>query len=89
MFDDYVSHEKTPLFKSSSGDPKIIHLLWGDGVRFDGARSGGRRKVKTRSHFVILPLLFGSQYQIRNDLKPCSQSSQTSACGHPERALSF
>ena len=27
MFDDYVSADTTPLFKSSSGKPTIIHLL--------------------------------------------------------------
>ena len=49
MFDDYVSVDSTPLYKSASGKPKIIHLLWGDGVQFVGSSSSnGRRKVKTR-----------------------------------------
>jgi len=49
MFDDYVSADTTPLYKSSSGNSSIIHLLWGDGVRFVGSSTtNGRRKVKTR-----------------------------------------
>ncbi|EMI24621.1 ComEC/Rec2 family competence protein [Rhodopirellula europaea] len=49
MFDDYVSVDSTPLYKSSSGSSKFIHLLWGDGVRFvGGSTTNGRRKVKTR-----------------------------------------
>lgn len=49
MFDDYVSADTTPLFKSSSGKPTIIHLLWGDGVTFEGSSTtNGRRKVKAR-----------------------------------------
>lgn len=52
MFDDFVSHDSTPLFTSSTGDSKIIHLLWGDGVLFDRARSSGRRKVKTRGGVI-------------------------------------
>lgn len=49
MFDDFVSHNSTPLFKGSTGDASIIHLLWGDGVRFEtGSASNGRRKVKAR-----------------------------------------
>src|SRR3712207_8194548 len=49
MFDDYVSVETTPLYKSSSGSSKVCHLLWGDGVRFAGsAGSGSRRRVTAR-----------------------------------------
>ena len=49
MFDDYVSADTTPLYKSSSGSSSIVHLLWGDGVRFvSGSTTNGRRKVKTR-----------------------------------------
>jgi beta-lactamase superfamily II metal-dependent hydrolase len=49
MFDDYVSVDTTPLYKSSSGSSKVCHLLWGDGVRFDGsAGSGSRRRVTAR-----------------------------------------
>jgi beta-lactamase superfamily II metal-dependent hydrolase len=49
MFDDYVSVDTTPLYKDSSSSTKICHLLWGDGVRFDGsAGSGSRRRVRAR-----------------------------------------
>jgi len=49
MFDDYVSKDSTPLYKSSSGSSKVCHLLWGDGVRFKGsAGSGPRRRVTAR-----------------------------------------
>ena len=49
MFDDYVSVDSTPLYKGSSGSGKVCHLLWGDGVRFDGsAGSGSRRRVTAR-----------------------------------------
>lgn len=49
MFDDYIGKDSTPLYQSSSGSSKVCHLLWGDGVRHDGAAgSGSRRKVKAR-----------------------------------------
>lgn len=49
MFDDYVSVDTTPLYKSMSSNSAIIHLLWGDGVRFvSSSTANGRRKVKTR-----------------------------------------
>jgi len=48
-FDDFVSVDSTPLFKNASGAGKVCHLLWGDGVRFDGsAGSGARRRVTAR-----------------------------------------
>lgn len=49
MFDDYVSVDSTPLYTSSSGGTAILHLLWGDGVKFvGGSTTNGRRKVKSR-----------------------------------------
>jgi len=49
MFDDYVSEDTTPLYKGSSGSSAIVHLLWGDGVRFvSSSVTNGRRKVKAR-----------------------------------------
>jgi beta-lactamase superfamily II metal-dependent hydrolase len=49
MFDDYVSKDSTPLYKSSSGSSEVCHLLWGDGVHFKGsAGSGPRRRVIAR-----------------------------------------
>ena len=49
MFDDYVSADSTPLYKSATSSTTIIHLLWGDGVNFIGSSTtNGRRKVKTR-----------------------------------------
>ncbi|MGE3939219.1 MAG: ComEC/Rec2 family competence protein [Nitrospirales bacterium] len=49
MFDDYVRVDTTPLYKHSSGSAKVCHLLWGDGVRFDGGSgNGSRRRVKAR-----------------------------------------
>jgi hypothetical protein len=49
MFDDYVRRNSTPLYKKASGDAIRCHLLWGDGVRFDGpAGSGSRRPVRAR-----------------------------------------
>ena len=49
MFDDYVRVDTTPLYKNSSDSSKVCHLLWGDGVRFDGsAGSGSRRRVTAR-----------------------------------------
>ena len=36
-FDDFVSFESTPLFKNKTGKSTVGHLLWGDGVKFDGA----------------------------------------------------
>lgn len=49
MFDDYIRVETTPLYKNSSGSAKVCHLLWGDGVRYDGKPgSGSRRHVTAR-----------------------------------------
>ena len=49
MFNDYVSVNTTPLYKNSSGSTKVCHLLWGDGVRFNGsAGTGSRRPVIAR-----------------------------------------
>jgi beta-lactamase superfamily II metal-dependent hydrolase len=49
MFDDYVGVDITPLYKESSGNSKVCHLLWGDGVRFAGsAGDGPRRRVTAR-----------------------------------------
>jgi beta-lactamase superfamily II metal-dependent hydrolase len=49
VFDDYVSKNSTPLYKSSSGSSKVCYLLWGDGVRFKGSEgSGPRRRVTAR-----------------------------------------
>ena len=48
-FDDFVSFESTPLFKNKTGKSTVGHLLWGDGVKFDGAAgSGSRRPVRAR-----------------------------------------
>lgn len=49
MFDDFVQLESTPLYRAKTGAGTVCHLLWGDGVRFDGAAaSGSRRKVTAR-----------------------------------------
>jgi beta-lactamase superfamily II metal-dependent hydrolase len=49
MFDDYVKVDTTPLYKGSTGSSKVCHLLWGDGVRYDGGAGGGsRRRVTAR-----------------------------------------
>jgi beta-lactamase superfamily II metal-dependent hydrolase len=49
MFDDYVSADSTPLYKESSGSSSVCHLLWGDGVKYEGgAGSGPRRHVRAR-----------------------------------------
>lgn len=49
IFNDFVSANSTPLYKASTGSSKVCHLLWGDGVHFDGpAGSGPRRPVKAR-----------------------------------------
>jgi len=49
MFDDYISKDTTPLYTESGGSKTVCHLLWGDGVRFEGAAGNGdRRKVKAR-----------------------------------------
>jgi beta-lactamase superfamily II metal-dependent hydrolase len=49
MFDDYVGVDTTPLYRYGSGSTKVCHLLWGDGVRFDGgAGDGSRRPVTAR-----------------------------------------
>lgn len=49
MFDDFVSVDTTPLYKDSSGSTKVCHLLWGDGVKFEGSTGSSlRRKVKAR-----------------------------------------
>jgi beta-lactamase superfamily II metal-dependent hydrolase len=49
MFDDYIRRNSTPLYRNASGDAIRCHLLWGDGVRFDGpAGSGSRRPVRAR-----------------------------------------
>jgi hypothetical protein len=49
MFDDYVSVDSTPLYRTSSGTGTVCHLLWGDGVRFEGGAGGGsRRRVTAR-----------------------------------------
>ena len=46
MFDDFVRFDSTPLYEAKEGDATVCHLLWGDGVRFDGAAAAGpRRKV--------------------------------------------
>jgi len=49
MFDDYVGVDSTPLYRAASGSSKVCHLLWGDGVRFEGsAGTGSRRRVRAR-----------------------------------------
>jgi beta-lactamase superfamily II metal-dependent hydrolase len=49
MFDDYIRVDTTPLYKNSSGSATVCHLLWGDGVHYDGvAGSGSRRRVRAR-----------------------------------------
>ena len=48
-FDDFVSKDTTPLYKNKTGNGTVCHLLWGDGVKFDGPAGGGpRRPVKAR-----------------------------------------
>src|SRR5215217_4680320 len=47
MFDDYVGVDTTPLYKESSGNSKVCHLLWGDGVRFAGSAGDGPRRPVT------------------------------------------
>lgn len=63
MFDDYVSVDTTPLYRRNSGRATVCHLLWGDGVSFDGPANGsGRRKVRARggrSGWVRLDALGG------------------------------
>ncbi len=44
MFDDYISLDNTPLYQSASGNAEVCQLLWGDGVRFDGAAGRGIRR---------------------------------------------
>jgi|MTBAKMStandDraft_1061839.scaffolds.fasta_scaffold06670_3 beta-lactamase superfamily II metal-dependent hydrolase len=49
MFDDYVSVDSTPLYAKSSGSSKVCHLLWGDGVKYEGdEEDGSRRQVRSR-----------------------------------------
>ncbi len=49
MFDDYVQVDTTPLYAGSSGSTKVCHLLWGDGVFYDGdAGEGSRHRVRAR-----------------------------------------
>jgi beta-lactamase superfamily II metal-dependent hydrolase len=63
MFDDFVSKDSTPLYKDASGSSTVCHLLWGDGVKFDGAAGSGlRRPVKARGGrkgFVLKTALGG------------------------------
>lgn len=49
MFDDYVRVDSAPLYKDNSSSTSVCHLLWGDGVRYEGgAGSGPRRRVTAR-----------------------------------------
>ena len=47
MFDDYVSVDSTPLYKNKTGNAKVCHLLWGDGVKIYTS-AAGRKKVTAR-----------------------------------------
>src|SRR5690606_31614220 len=43
----YVSDDTTPLYKGSTGNARIVDLLWGDRVRTVSTH-GSRTKVKVR-----------------------------------------
>ncbi len=47
-FDDYVSHDSAPLYAAAVGAKVVGDLLWGDGVRYNGAPQNGRQPVRAR-----------------------------------------
>lgn len=49
MFDDFISADSAPLYKSRDSGSKECYLLWGDGVRFLGDDTdNSRRRVRAR-----------------------------------------
>ena len=53
MFSSYVKIDTTPLYANETGDAKVCHLLWGDGVKYIGsAGSGKRRKIRARGRRI-------------------------------------
>lgn len=47
-FDDFVSAEQAVLRRDSTGNDKVGHLLWGDGVHVTGPAANGRLPVRVR-----------------------------------------
>lgn len=47
-FDDFVSAEQAVLRRDSTGNDKVGHLLWGDGVHVTGPAANGRLPVRAR-----------------------------------------
>jgi beta-lactamase superfamily II metal-dependent hydrolase len=47
-FNDFVRLPSAPMFKEATGNAKVGHLLWGDGVRRSGNANNGRVKVRAR-----------------------------------------
>jgi glyoxylase-like metal-dependent hydrolase (beta-lactamase superfamily II) len=51
-FDDYISVDTTPLYRTESGNEVRMHLLWGDGVRIL-APGPQRTRVKARGRHRV------------------------------------